>query len=118
MASGGHRKVGNVAMPGGALSRNGSMREIAEATTVCGRGSDRGSRVKKKAPGKLGTIGGDASESIGQAFSDIELLAAADVIKAAISEGRKHVDQEALKRVLAKLTAAYQRKSQAAAAKQ
>ena len=35
------------------------------------------------------------------------MLAAASVIKSAINEGRKHVDQEALKRVYAKLTAAY-----------
>jgi len=73
--------------------------------------------VKTQVPKRPRTDGGDASESIGRAFSDIELLAAADVIKAAISEGRKHVDQEALKRVLAKLTAAYQRKSQANATK-
>ena len=44
---------------------------------------------------------------LAQAFSDIELLVAADVIKSAILEGRKHLDLEALKRVLAKLTTAY-----------
>lgn len=49
----------------------------------------------------------DTGEYLAQAFSDIELLVAADVIKSAISEGRKHVDLEALKGVLAKLTAAY-----------
>jgi hypothetical protein len=35
------------------------------------------------------------------------LLAAIDIIESAISEGRRHVDLEALKRVLAKLTAAH-----------
>ena len=49
----------------------------------------------------------DTRKYLAQAFSDIELLVAADVIKSAISEGRKHVDLEALKRVLDKLTAAY-----------
>ena len=49
----------------------------------------------------------DTSEYLARAFSDIELLVAADVIKSAISEGRKHVDLEALRGVLAKLTAAY-----------
>jgi hypothetical protein len=45
-------------------------------------------------------------EYLAQAFSEIELLVAIDVIESAISEGRRHVDLEALKRVLAKLTAA------------
>ena len=49
----------------------------------------------------------DTGEYLAQAFSAIELLVAADVIKSAISEGRKHVDLQALKGVLAKLTAAY-----------
>ncbi len=49
----------------------------------------------------------DTGEHLAQAFSDIELLVAADVIKSAISEGRKHVDLEALRGVLAKLTAAH-----------
>jgi len=49
----------------------------------------------------------DTGEYLARAFSAIELLVAADVIKSAISEGRKHVDLEALKGVLAKLTAAY-----------
>ena len=49
----------------------------------------------------------DTGEYLAQAFSDIELLVATDVIKTAIAEGRQHVDLEALKRVLAKLTAAY-----------
>jgi len=48
---------------------------------------DRGARMKRQAPS------GDESKSIGQAFADIALLAAADVIKAAISGGRRHVDQ-------------------------
>lgn len=55
-------------------------------------------------------IGIDASRRLAQAFSNIELLAAADVIQSAISEGRRHVDLDALKSVLAKLTAAYERK--------
>jgi len=49
----------------------------------------------------------DTRKYLARAFSDIELLVAADVIKSAISEGRKHVDLEALKRVLEKVTAAY-----------
>ena len=57
-------------------------------------------------------IGGDSGEYLAQAFSDIELLAAADVIKAAIDAGRKHVDVDALRRVLARLTMAYKWKSQ------
>jgi len=48
----------------------------------------------------------DAGKYPAQAFSNIELLGAADVIKTAISEGTKHVDLEALKGVLDKLTAA------------
>ncbi len=53
-------------------------------------------------------------EYLGRAFSDIELLVATDVIKSAISEGRKHLDLEALKRVLAKLTAAHDWKKRGA----
>jgi hypothetical protein len=53
------------------------------------------------------TVGADTSKCLAQTFADIELLVAADVIKAALSEGRKHVDPEALRSVLAKLTAAY-----------
>jgi hypothetical protein len=49
----------------------------------------------------------DTGEHLAQAFSDIELLAAADVIRAAITEGKKHVDVEALKEVLGKLASAY-----------
>jgi hypothetical protein len=37
--------------------------------------------------------------------------AAAGIIKSAIDEGRKHVDQQALKRVYAKLMAAYEGRS-------
>ena len=70
--------------------------------------------MKKQAPNKPRLVGEDTREYVGKAFSDIELLAAADVIQAAISEGRKHVDHEALKRVLDKLTAAYKWRSQAA----
>ncbi len=57
----------------------------------------------------------DTDEYLAQAFSDIELLVAADVIRSAISEGRKHVDLEALKGVLAKLTAAYKWKKRGGA---
>lgn len=49
----------------------------------------------------------DTGEYLAPAFSDIELLVAVDVIKSAISEGRKHVDLAALRAVLDKLTAAY-----------
>lgn len=73
--------------------------------------------MKKQTP-KEPQTGGDGVKTIGRAFSDLELLAAADVIKAAISEGRKHVDQEALKRVYAKLMAAYKWRSQGAVGKQ
>ena len=48
----------------------------------------------------------ETGEYLARAFSEIELLVAIDIIESAISEGRKHVDLEALKRVLAKLTAA------------
>jgi uncharacterized protein (DUF2267 family) len=73
--------------------------------------------MKKQTP-KEPQTGDDTVETISRAFSDLELLAAADVIKAAISEGRKHVDQEALKRVYAKLMAAYKWRSQGAVGKQ
>jgi hypothetical protein len=49
----------------------------------------------------------DTGEYLARAFSDVELLVAADVIRSTISEGRRHVDLDALKRLLAKLTAAY-----------
>jgi len=52
----------------------------------------------------------DSSECLAHAFTNIELLVSADVIRSALSEGRKHVDLEALRRVLAKLTAAYESK--------
>jgi hypothetical protein len=52
-------------------------------------------------------MGADVGAYLAQAFSDIELLVALDVTRSAISEGRKHVDLEALRGVLAKLTAAY-----------
>jgi hypothetical protein len=68
-------------------------------------------RTAPPAKNKSGT-GTDTSESLAQAFSDIELLVAIDVIKSAISEGRKHVDLAALRDVLAKLTAAHTRKRQ------
>ena len=67
---------------------------------------------KRSAPAKRPrTIGAETGEYLGQAFSDIELLVAADVIKQAISEGRKHLDPEALNRVLARLTMAYKWKA-------
>jgi hypothetical protein len=56
----------------------------------------------------------DTGEYLAQVFSDIELLVATDVIKSAISAGRKHVDVEALRSVLAKLTAAYNWKKRGA----
>ena len=99
-------------------------REILDGLRELKRGEygrDGGSKAmkKKQVPQKPRTIGGDAGESIGQAFSDIELLAAAGIVKLAIDEGRKHVDQAALKRVYAKLMAAYNWRSQkAVAAKQ
>ncbi len=48
---------------------------------------------------------------LARAFSDVELPVAADVITSAISEGRKHLELEALKSVLAKLSAAHDWKS-------
>jgi hypothetical protein len=48
----------------------------------------------------------ETGEYLARAFSEIELLVAIDVIESATSERRRHVDLEALKRVLAKLTAA------------
>jgi hypothetical protein len=66
----------------------------------------RDSRAKQQPP----TIRLDSTECLAHAFSNFELLVAADVIKSAISEGRKHVDLEALRRVLAKLAAAYESK--------
>ena len=67
--------------------------------------------TRRHTPGETGKKGerhADAGQSLVREFSDIELLAAADVIRSAISEGRHHVDLDALKRVLAKLTAAYE----------
>jgi len=51
-------------------------------------------------------------EYIAKAFSDIELLVAADVIQSALSESKRHVDVEALRRVLARLKRAYEWKAQ------
>jgi hypothetical protein len=73
---------------------------------------------KKPPPKKPRSMGANVSEDIQQAFSDLELLAAAGVIRSAIDEGRKHVDQPALKRVYAKLMTAYESRAQARAAKQ
>jgi len=71
-------------------------------------------RTPRRAAKRARTSGADAGEYLAHAFSDIELLVAADAIKSAISEGRKHLDLEALKSVLAKLTAAYNWKSRRA----
>ncbi len=57
---------------------------------------------------------GKDAEYLARVFSDIELLAAADIIKSALAEGRKHVDRAALGSVLAKLTAAHDRRKRAA----
>jgi hypothetical protein len=97
-------------------------REILDGLRELKRGEygrDGGSKTRKErqVPQKPQTIGENAGEHIGHAFSDIELLAAAGVIKSAIDEGRKHVDQAALKRVYAKLMAAYNWRSRAGAAK-
>lgn len=56
----------------------------------------------------------ESGQYLAQAFSDIELLVAIDVIKSAISEGRRHLDVEALKGVLSKLTSAYNWKKRSA----
>ena len=56
----------------------------------------------------------ETGEYLARAFSEIELLVAIDVIESAISETRRHVDLEALKRVLAKLTAAHNWKKRTA----
>lgn len=70
-------------------------------------------RTPPPAASKSGTDA-DTGEHLARAFSDIELLVAVDVIKSAISERRKHVDPDALNRVLAKLTAAYNLKKRGA----
>jgi hypothetical protein len=79
-------------------------REILDGLRELKRGEygrDGGPKAMKKiqVPQKPRTVGGDTGEYIEQAFSDIELLAAAGAVKLAIDEGRKHVDQAALKRV-------------------
>ena len=56
----------------------------------------------------------ETGEYLARAFSGIELLVAIDVIGSAISETRRHVDLEALKRVPAKLTAAHNWKKRTA----
>jgi len=55
-----------------------------------------------------------AGEQLARAFSELELLAAADVIRSAIAEGRQHVDLQALRSVLAKLNAAHEWRQRAA----
>jgi hypothetical protein len=70
-------------------------------------------RAPRAAASKPGTDT-DTGEYLASAFSDIELLVAIDVINSAIAEGRKHVDVEALKGVLTKLTAAYNWKKRSA----
>ena len=71
-------------------------------------------RTPPRAKKRNRTSGADTGEYLANAFSDIELLVAADVIKSAISEGKKHLDREALKSVLAKLTTAHNWKSRRA----
>jgi hypothetical protein len=78
-----------------------------ERATAPVRSKKRNARAKQ-AP----TVGTESGKCLAQAFSDIELLVAADVIKAALAEGRKHVDPQALRSVLAKLTVAYNLKKQ------
>jgi hypothetical protein len=56
----------------------------------------------------------ETGEYLARAFSEIELLVAIDVVESAISETRRHVDLEALKRVLAKLTSAHNWKKRTA----
>lgn len=74
--------------------------------------------IEQRATGtkKPRTIGGDAGEYVGRAFSPIELLVAASVMEAALAEGKKHFDREALKRVLARLKVGYEWKSRNATA--
>jgi hypothetical protein len=61
------------------------------------------SATKKKKPR---VIGGDTGEYVGQAFSPIELPAAATAIKAAIPKTKGN-EQKALERVFARLQRAY-----------
>ncbi|MBV8876159.1 MAG: hypothetical protein JO158_00510 [Gammaproteobacteria bacterium] len=56
----------------------------------------------------------EEAQHLARVFSDIELLAAADVIRAALSEGRKHVDRDSLSSVLTKLNAAYELRKRSA----
>lgn len=58
----------------------------------------------------VGASEADASRQFPRKFSEIELLVVIDVIRSAIAEHRKHLDREVLRSVLAKPTAAYDRK--------
>ena len=92
------------------------LRKLSEATRIPQAALLREALddlIKKRsgAAKKPRRIGDDTGEYLAQAFSDIELLVAADVIKSEIAEGRKHLDPEALKRVLARLTMAYKHKA-------
>ena len=81
------------------------------ATEYCSR---RATPSNPTTGGEQAGTDADTGAYLAQAFSDIELLVAVDVIKSAISERRKHVDPDALNRVLAKLTAAYNWKKRGA----
>ena len=77
------------------------------------KSTPRNARKKRSEPKKKPrVIGADTGEYIAKAFSDIELLVAADVIQSALSESKRHVDVEALRRVLARLKRAYEWKAQ------
>ena len=57
------------------------------------KSTPRNARKKRSEPKKKPrVIGADTGEYIAKAFSDIELLIAADVIKSALSESKRHVD--------------------------
>ena len=62
-----------------------------------------GSEAKKP----IGPSEADMPKLFVPKLSEIELLVAIDVIRSAIAEHRKHLDLEALRSALAKLTAAY-----------
>ena len=66
---------------------------------------DLTSRPERKKP--IGPSGADMPKLFVPKLSEIELLVAIDVIRSAIAEHRKHLDLEALRSALAKLTAAY-----------
>lgn len=67
--------------------------------------------LTRRAEAKKHTRASEAvtARHLAQELSEIELLVAIDVIRSAIAEHRKHLDQEVLRSVLVKLTAAYGR---------